>query len=95
MNYKNWMEKWRNRNLYYYKDLEKFFRFSTRPGYSVLEVGSRLGYLLAAVNPSYGLGIDRNSEAVEDSQKSFPELEFQVENIEYFKPLEKFDYIFD
>ncbi|NEO45510.1 MAG: glycosyltransferase [Moorea sp. SIO4A3] len=93
MNYKNWMDKWRNRNLYYYKDLEKFFRFSTRPGYSFLEVGSRLGYLLAAVNPSYGLGIDRNSEAVEDSQKSFPGLEFQVDNIEYFQPLEKFDYI--
>lgn len=87
------LEKWRNRNLYYYQDLEKFFHFSTSPHASVLEIGSGLGYLLASVNPAYGLGIDANSLAVEDSQQRFPDLKFLVERVEDLKPFEQFDYI--
>lgn len=90
---KSSLEKWRNRNLYYYEDLENFFRFSTSDKASVLQVGSGLGHLLAAVNPSYGLGIDANPLVIEDSQKRFPDLEFRVESIEDCKLLEKFDYI--
>jgi SAM-dependent methyltransferase len=93
MSYRISLEKWRNRNLYYYQDLEKFFRFSTSPHTSVLEVGSGLGYLLAAVNPSVGIGIDANPLAVEDSQRRFPELKFLLEQVEDFKPFEQFDYI--
>lgn len=90
---KSSLQKWRNRNLYYYQDLERFFHFSTSNDSSVLQVGSALGYLLAAVNPSYGLGIDANPSVIEDSKKRFPDLDFRVEGIEDFKPLEKFDYI--
>lgn len=93
MKYRISLEKWRNRNLYYYQDLEKFFRFSTSPHASVLEIGSGLGYLLAAVNPSYGLGIDANPLTVEDSQQRFPELKFLVERVEDFNPFQQFDYI--
>jgi SAM-dependent methyltransferase len=87
------LAKWRNRNRYYYEDMDRFFRFSILPNASVLEVGSGLGYSLAAVNPRYGLGLDANPLVVEDSQKRFPELNFLAEPIENFNPRDEFDYV--
>lgn len=87
------LEKWRKRNLYYYEDVERFFSFLVRSQSSVLEIGSGLGYLLHAVKPEAGLGIDVSPALVESSQIRFPELKFWVENIEEFQPPQKFDYI--
>ena len=49
------LQKWRKRNLYYYKDLESFYKFLVQPHVDVLEIGSGLGDLLNIVQPSYGL----------------------------------------
>lgn len=87
------LRKWRNRNRYYYEDMDCFFRFSILPNASVLEVGSGLGYSLDTVNPSYGLGIDANPLVIEESQKRFPELNFLAERIEDFEPTAEFDYV--
>ena len=88
------LRKWRNHNRYYYQDMDCFFRFSILSNASVLEVGSGLGDSLATVNPNYGLGIDANPLAIEESQKRFPELNFLAERIENFETTAKFDYIF-
>lgn len=90
---RNTLEKWRKRNLYYYQDLESYYQFLIPSGSKVLEVGSGLGYLLNAVKPGYGLGIDRNGVAVEESSDRFPQLEFQVEDVEEFQPQQGFDYV--
>jgi SAM-dependent methyltransferase len=87
------LEKWRKCNLYYYKDLETFFKFIVQPGSDILEVGSGLGFLLNTVNPQYGLGIDINPTAVEYARKNFPHLDFRVENAENFQTDRQFDYI--
>lgn len=87
------IEKWRNRNLYYYWDLEQYYEFLVEPGSRVLEVGSGLGYLLSAVQPGDGVGIDVNESVVEYSQQRFPHLRFQVEDVERFESDEPFDYI--
>jgi SAM-dependent methyltransferase len=87
------LEKWRNRNLYYYKDLEKFFAFSTISKSTVLEIGSGSGHLLKAVNPSNGLGIDENPLAIENGRERFPDLRFIEQSVENFKPPHKFEYI--
>lgn len=87
------LEIWRNRNLYYYEDLEKFYRFWVQPDSEVLEVGSGLGYLLDATNPKSGLGFDVNSIAVEKAREKFPNLEFQVEDAEAFIPSQTFNYV--
>jgi SAM-dependent methyltransferase len=87
------LEKWRKRNLYYYQDLQKFYRFLVEPRSQVFEVGSGLGYLLNAVEPESALGIDLNAIAVEVSQSKFPSLNFQVEDGEEFIASEIFDYI--
>jgi hypothetical protein len=83
----------RKRNLYYYRDLEKLYQFLVQPGSKVLEVGSGSGYLLNAVKADLGLGIDCNSDTVQQSQQTFPTLKFETQNIENFQIATQFDYI--
>lgn len=87
------LEKWRNRNLYYYKDLETLCQFFVPTHSKVLELGSGLGYLLEAVKPAYGLGIDISEIAVETSREKFPQLDFQVEDAEEISLNQTFDYV--
>ncbi|MCY7394524.1 MAG: class I SAM-dependent methyltransferase [Leptolyngbyaceae cyanobacterium CAN_BIN12] len=79
------LEKWRKRNLYYYRDLEKLYQFLVQSRSRVLDVGSGSGYLLNAVDAAEGLGIDVNAVAVAEARQTFPNLEFQVRNAEDFQ----------
>ena len=45
-------------NAAYREDDRKFMRFLIPPGKRVLELGCGQGELLAAVQPSYGVGVD-------------------------------------
>lgn len=87
------LEIWRNRNLYYYHDLERHYQFIVQPETEVLEVGSGLGYLLNALHPKYGLGIDLNPSAVEQAEAIFPNLVFRVEDAEDYQTQQEFDYV--
>jgi hypothetical protein len=49
--------RWRKHNAYYYKWLNRIYKFVVRPNSRVLHVGCECGDLLAAVEPSYGVGI--------------------------------------
>ncbi|PZV26158.1 MAG: glycosyl transferase [Snowella sp.] len=84
---------WRNKNIYYYQDIENLCKFFVQPDSRVLDVGAKLGHLLAAVKPSYGLGIDSNSSAVEQAREKYPHFEFEVANPEEFVSDQLFDYI--
>lgn len=86
-------EKWRERNIAYYEDIRKLYTFFVQENAEVLEVGSELAYVLNAVKPRLGLGIDINPEAVEVARNKFPALEFRVEEPECFECARKFDYI--
>jgi SAM-dependent methyltransferase len=85
--------RWRKRNSYYYKWLERIYRFVVRPDSRVLHVGCECGDLLAAVSPSHGVGIDENPKAIESAKERFPNLHFRVMNPHELKLDEKFDYI--
>ncbi len=87
------LEKWRKRNLYYYKDLEKLCQFWVQTDSRVLEVGSGTGYLLNAVRPKEGLGIDNNPIAVKVASEKFLDLDFEVADIEEFQEGSNFDYV--
>ncbi|MBE9178297.1 glycosyltransferase [Oculatella sp. LEGE 06141] len=91
--YRSVLEKWRNRNLYYYQDLQEFYNFFVQPDSSVLEIGSGLGYLLESVKPEYGVGIDLSPIAVESALERFPALNFRVEDAEEFQPKTLYNYI--
>lgn len=94
ISYRNSLQKWRNLNLYYYRDIENFYKSVVREEHKVLEVGSNLGYLLNSLQPSYGLGIEQNAQAVEQARSNFPHLDFIISNAEEFRSSDiLFDYI--
>ena len=67
---------WRGWGGSYHKRLREVYRFLVSPGQRVLEVGSGLGELLAAVEPTRGLGVDFSSEMVLRAVARHPNFEF-------------------
>ena len=84
---------WRKRNAYYYRWLDRIYKFVVRPKSRVLHVGCECGDLLAAVEPSYGLGVDADPQAVELAKKRFPHLKFLKMDPHELQLDEKFDYV--
>jgi SAM-dependent methyltransferase len=89
----NSLEQWKRKNIEYYKDIERLYKFFIPEDSKVLELGSGSGDLLNSVNPVFGLGIDSNELAIEISLNKFPELEFQLQPAELFQCDKVFDYI--
>ncbi|MBN1562046.1 glycosyltransferase [candidate division KSB1 bacterium] len=85
--------KWKKRNKYYHSLLEKYYQHLIPEGKKVIELGCGTGELLAAVKPSYGVGIDFSKNMIELAKKQFPDLEFFVMDIEQLSMNQKFDYI--
>src|SRR5258708_30378781 len=52
------LDRWREFNAAYHEDDQKFMRFLIPPGKRVLELGCGRGNLLAALAPSYCVGVD-------------------------------------
>jgi SAM-dependent methyltransferase len=84
---------WRKHNAYYYGWLDRIYRFVVRPNSRVLHVGCECGDLLAAVEPSYGVGIDPDADSIELAAKRFPHLRFYAKDPHELELDEKFDYI--
>ncbi|NJK86316.1 MAG: glycosyltransferase [Bacteroidales bacterium] len=83
----------RFRNKFYHKSLEKYFSFYIPRQSKVLEIGCGTGDLLHAVNPSYGVGIDFSSLAIEHASKKYPGLHFHVADADQVESDVVFDYI--
>jgi ubiquinone/menaquinone biosynthesis C-methylase UbiE len=91
-------DRWRQRNEYYYRDLDALLGFLIPQGSSVLEIGASTGDLLARLKPSRGLGLDFSSAMVEAARKKYPaeanpNLEFRVGDAEALEIDERFDYV--
>lgn len=78
---------------YYHRSLERYFSFIIPPGSRVLEIGCGTGELLAAMRPAYGVGIDFSERMIEIARRTFPELRFEVDDIEELRLSETFDYL--
>jgi len=83
----------RRKNRYYYALLDKQYRYFIPEGKKVLEIGCSTGELLAALKPSYGMGVDISSKMIERAQEKYPTLHFNVGSIDSITTNEKFDYI--
>ncbi len=84
---------WLKRNSYYYRELERFYKFNIPEDSTVLEIGCGLGQLLNCVNPSYGVGIDISPVMIEKAKSMFPHLNFKVMDAESLDLEEKFDFV--
>src|SRR5882757_11325226 len=84
-------------NAAYREDDRKFMRFLIPPGKRVLELGCGRGELLAALEPSYGVGVDFGAKTIAKAKELHPGLHFvlgDVENPATLAPIEgPFDYI--
>ncbi|MCP5053788.1 MAG: glycosyltransferase [bacterium] len=86
-------EKYIRRNKYYYKDMLKFLRYNIPEGSRILEIGSGSGYLLNALKPSYGVGIDISQGMVDAASETYSHLVFHRMDAENLTLGETFDYI--
>jgi len=85
--------RWDGLRAGYTKRLQQVFGFATPPGMRVLELGCGAGDLLAAMRPSYGVGIDFSPNAVSMAKSRHPSLRFILAEAHEFELNETFDYI--
>jgi SAM-dependent methyltransferase len=77
----------------YHRQITALTRAAVRPGATVLEIGCGSGDLLAALEPSRGVGIDVSGRMVERARARHPGLTFEQVAGEDFELGETFDYI--
>jgi SAM-dependent methyltransferase len=85
--------RWRRRNRGYYELLTAIHRALIPPGCSVLEIGSGGGDLLAALEPSRGVGVDVSAGMTALARERHPGLEFEQVSGEEYAGDERFDYV--
>ena len=84
---------WIRRNKYYYECLKRLLQHIVEPGKRVLNVRCQTGFLLEALQPSYGAGVEISSEMVEVARAAHPRFTYYQAFSEDFTPRETFDYI--
>ena len=70
------IQKARRSRRYFYRYLARVLRARIPAGQSVLDVGCGAGHLLAALEPSQGVGIDLSAPAVAEARRLHPGLTF-------------------
>jgi SAM-dependent methyltransferase len=70
------LETWKGWGGYYHRRLEHTYRFLVAPGQRVLEIGCGQGDLLAALEPSAGVGIDFSAAMLRRARIRHPGLQF-------------------
>lgn len=84
---------WIRRNRYYYEALIRLLRFLVEPGKRVLNIRCQTGFLLDALRPERGVGVEISPEMVSVARSSSPAFEYHTCFPEDFRPAETFDYI--
>lgn len=84
---------WFEKNHYYHHRVKKFYRFAIPEGSRVLALQCKNGYLLDAVKPSYGVGIDVDPTMIKEAQETYPRYNFYVGTLADLQLRETFDYI--
>jgi SAM-dependent methyltransferase len=69
-------------NKAYRDDDLKFMRFLVPPGKRILELGCAHGDLLAALEPSYGVGVDFSPRTLQQARERHPNLNFVLGDAE-------------
>lgn len=82
---------WFKKNWYYHRLIARFFAFWIPPGMRVLHVGCTNGYVLAAIKPTYAVGIDTDTVALNEARLAHMAFDFYT-NVAHI-PRQEFDYI--
>jgi SAM-dependent methyltransferase len=73
---RNIADGWNGSGAFYQKQLAHYYSLLISPGRRVLEIGCGTGDLLAAVNPSVGVGVDFSREMIKQAREKYPQLSF-------------------
>jgi len=86
-------DRYLRRFRFYHGEIEHLLKLTIPARQSVAVVGSGTGDLLAALEPSRGLGIDFAENMVEIARKKYPALRFELDDMEDLRTRETFDYV--
>jgi len=86
-------DRWIKRNRYYYDRIKRLLSFIIEPKKRVLEVRCQTGGLLAATDPSFGVGVEISPKMVDVARNDHPELNFVCADPEDLSIGGKFDYV--
>ncbi|MBG86122.1 MAG: glycosyl transferase [Verrucomicrobiales bacterium] len=78
---------------FYHTLLKRCYRFFVPFGQRVVELGSDIGDLLAAVMPGEGVGVDFSPRLIDIARERHKDLKFERKDVAEYEPKEKFDYI--
>jgi SAM-dependent methyltransferase len=84
---------WIRKNKYYYECLKRLLARLVEPGKRVLNVRCQTGFLLDALQPAQGAGVEISPEMVEVAKAGYPRFTYYEAFPEDFSTTEKFDYI--
>src|SRR6266436_5534221 len=73
---------WLARAAFFHQEDLRYLKFQIREGARVLELGCGTGDLLAALKPSFGVGVDFSQSMIDEARKSHSDLTFFVGDIE-------------
>jgi len=84
---------WESVGAFYHERLKEIYSHIVSPGQRVIEIGCGTGELLAALKPSYGVGVDLSGEMITRAKAKFPDLHFIEADAHEFDRMEPFDII--
>ena len=67
-------ERWLRRNDYFHAEHQRYMQFLVPKGARVLDLGCGTGHLLAALEPSEGVGVDFSTGMIDIARQNFPNL---------------------
>lgn len=86
-------DRWITRNRYFYDSIKRALRFIIEPGRRVLNVRCQTGFMLDAVRPSRGVGVEVSREMADLARQCYPQYEFITADPEDIQIDEQFDYV--
>src|SRR5262245_41665464 len=86
-------DRFRQKNAGYHAEIERIAKSLIPKGARVLDIGCSTGDLLAALEPSRGVGVDFSPRTIEKARSKYPDLEFRVGDAEDLDLDEQFDYV--
>jgi SAM-dependent methyltransferase len=83
----------RRPGIFYHKLLQHYYKFLIPPGLRILEIGCGHGDLLAALKPSFGVGLDFSEEMIRHASKKNSHMHFITADAHDLPIKETFDVI--